>query len=211
MPAYCTDINKDGSTIAIWDLTETEDELAALCLLPSSEQEEMQYITNPQRRKERLAVYVLLKHLFGEKVYLGYHDNGRPFLQNQDGHISISHTQRFVCILYHPEEYVGIDIENTTRDFSAVEKKALSAEEQHYLGAKNRAVQLCLIWCAKEALFKWASESGVDFANQLAVEEFTPREKGKLTAHFTNRNDETTEFRLHYRMVEDHAMVWVVA
>ncbi|MDR1406388.1 MAG: 4'-phosphopantetheinyl transferase superfamily protein [Prevotellaceae bacterium] len=203
--------HKDGSVIAIWEITETEAALRQTCPLPHRDEEEMHFITSEQRRKERLVVYLLLEHLFGKKIYLGYYDNGRPFLQNEVGDISISHTPRFACVIYHPEKHVGIDIENTTRSFSAVEKKALSVKEQHYLNEKRRNIQLCLIWSAKEALYKYIGESGIDFAAQLEIEKFTPRKKGKLTAAYTGKEQQTAAYQLSYQIVEDHVMVWIIA
>ncbi|MDR2802425.1 MAG: 4'-phosphopantetheinyl transferase superfamily protein [Prevotellaceae bacterium] len=208
---YSIQKHKDGSVIAIWEITETEDMLRQICPLPHRDEEEMRFITNAQRRKERFVVYLLLERLFGKKIYLGYYDNGRPFLQNEVGDVSISHTSRFACIIYHPAEHVGIDIENTLRNFSAVEKKALSAKEQDYLNEKNRNTQLCLIWSAKEALYKYIGESGIDFAAQLEIEKFTPHKKGKLEATYTNKAQETTAYELSYEVIADHVMVWIIA
>jgi len=210
MPVYSTNKHKDGSIIAIWEITETEDALLQIGSLPSNEQEEMAFITNEQRRKERLVVHLLLTHLFGKKIYLGYHDNGRPFLQNATGDISIAHTRRFACIIYHPTAHVGIDIESATRNFAAVEQKILSGNEKKSLSAKHRDRQLCLIWCAKEALYKHICDPGIDFAAQLDVAKFTPRKKGKLAASYTNKDLETTAYALPYEMIDDHALVWVV-
>ncbi|MDR2683594.1 MAG: 4'-phosphopantetheinyl transferase superfamily protein [Dysgonamonadaceae bacterium] len=202
---------KDGSAIAIWEITETEEMLRQICPLPHKDEEELRFITNTQRRKERLVVYLLLEQLFGKKIYLGYYDNGRPFLQNEVGDISISHTSRFACLIYHPTEHVGIDIENTLRNFSAVEQKALSEKERDYLNEKNRNTQLCLIWSAKEALYKYIGESGIDFAAQLEIEKFTPHKKGQLEATYTNKEQETTTYELSYEVIADHVMVWIIA
>jgi phosphopantetheinyl transferase len=211
MPVYSTQKSKEGSVLAVWEITETEEALQQRCSLPHNEKEEMQFIVSAQRRKERLVIYLLLEHIFGKKIYLGYYDNGRPFLQNEMGDISISHTKRFVCLLYHPDAHVGIDIEDTTRNFAAVEKKALSRNEQEYLGEKNRNTQLCLIWSAKEALYKYLCESGIDFSTQLNVEKFTPHKKGTLDAAYTNKENETTAFELSYELIADHVLVWVIA
>jgi 4'-phosphopantetheinyl transferase EntD len=104
---------------------------------------------------------------------------------------------------------VGIDMESLARNFSAVEIKALSDEEREYLSDKHRHTQLCLIWCAKEALYKRFSESGVDFAAQICIEKFVPKSDGKLTATYTNSEGKQMEFTLHYEIIENHALVWV--
>ena len=119
----------DDARIYVWEITETEEELMANTAVPDNELEELSYTKSEARRKEKLATRALLNEIFPEKLYLGHHDNGKPYLQNTAMEISISHTNRFVAILLHPDEDLGIDIECLDRDFSAVEKKALSEDE----------------------------------------------------------------------------------
>ena len=201
----------NGATIAIWEITESEDELRTLCSpIPNDELEELEILRSEARRKEKLAVRALLNELYPEKVYLGHHDNGKPYIQNCADEISISHTNRFVAIITHDEEDVGIDIECVNRDFSAVEKKALSEEEIDDLSDKNHNLQLAIYWCAKEAIYKRMSQRRVDFAEQIELEKFTPRRDGELEAVFIHKDGEEEEFELEYEMVEDHVMVWLV-
>ena len=202
--------HKDGSVVAVWKIEEPEEVLREQCAVPQSELEEMSYISSPQRRLERLAVRVLLNNVLGEKVYLGHHDNGRPFLLNNVANISITHTGRFAALIYHPSLDVGIDMEALDRNFDAVEKKALCCKERDYLSDRHRRAQLCLIWCAKEALYKRLGENGIDFAAQIFIEKFTPKKEGKLTATYTDSESAQTEFTIRYTTVEDHALAWVV-
>lgn len=201
----------NGATIAIWEITESEDDLRTLCSpIPNDELEELEILRSEARRKEKLAVRALLNELYPEKVYLGHHDNGKPYIQNCADEISISHTNRFAAIITHDEEDVGIDIECVNRDFSAVEKKALSEEELDDLTDKNHNLQLAIYWCAKEAIYKRMSQRRVDFAEQIELEKFTPRRDGELEAVFIHKDGEEEEFELEYEMVEDHVMVWLV-
>ncbi len=210
MPIYRIEKFKDGSAIAVWEITETEDEFLHMSSVPNNELEELQYISNPARRRERLAVRVLLDQLLEEKAYVGYHENGRPYLQNDTADISIAHTKRFACVYHHPHANVGIDIESLTRDFSAVEARVLSNDEREYLSDDDkRSEQLCLIWCAKEAIFKLMCHPAVDFSKQITIDRFNPKEKGKLSATFTSTDGEATELSLRYRLLDNHAMVWV--
>lgn len=201
----------NGATIAIWEITESEDDLRTLCSpIPNDELEELEILRSEARKKEKLAVRALLNELYPEKVYLGHHDNGKPYIQNCADEISISHTSRFAAIITHDEEDVGIDIECVNRDFSAVEKKALSEEEIDDLSDKNHNLQLAIYWCAKEAIYKRMSQRRVDFAEQIELEKFTPRRDGELEAVFIHKDGEEEEFELEYEMVEDHVMVWLV-
>lgn len=201
---------KNGAEISVWEITESEQELLDIISVPNEELEELLIIRSEARRREKLAVRALLNTIFNDKVYLGHHDNGSPFIQNNSIHISITHTTRFVAIITHPTEDVGIDIESLDRDFSAVEKKALSEEEREDLSDKNRELHLAIYWCAKEALYKRMSQHGVDFAKQMEVERFTPREEGEIEAIFIGKDGLIEEFDLEYEVFENHVMVWLV-
>ena len=152
----------------------------------------------------------LLDEMFDEKVYLSHHDNGKPFLENMVTNISITHTDRYVAIILHDSEDVGIDIESLDRDFSAVELKALSEDEIEDLDDDKRNEQLAIYWCAKEAVFKRVSLYNVDFAEQIEVERFHPRGEGELEATFVSKDGYEEEFDLEYITFDRHVLVWVV-
>ena len=197
------------AVIGVWQITETEEELKELSSTPSDEMEEISFIKSESLRKQRLAVRALLNTLFDEKVYLSHHDNGKPYLENNPVNISITHTEKYVAVILHEEENVGIDIESLDRDFSAVEKKALSEDEIDDLEDEKRNEQLAIYWCAKEAVYKLLSRYNVDFAEQIEIERFRPRGEGELEATFTSKDDEE-EFDLEYITFDRHVLVWVV-
>ena len=197
------------AVIGVWQITATEEELKELSSTPSDEMEEIAFIRSESLRKQRLAVRALLNTLFDEKVYLSHHDNGKPYLENNPVNISITHTEKYVAVILHEEENVGIDIESLDRDFSAVEKKALSEDEIDDLEDEKRNEQLAIYWCAKEAVYKLLSRYNVDFAEQIEIERFRPRGEGELEATFTSKDDEE-EFDLEYITFDRHILVWVV-
>ena len=201
---------KNGAEISVWEVTESEEELLKIISIPNEELEELFITRSGARRREKLAVRALLNTIFEEKVYLGHHDNGAPFIQNNLTHISITHTTRFVAIITHPTEDVGIDIECLERDFSAVEKKALSEEEREDLSDKHRNLQLAIYWCAKEAIYKRMSQHGVDFAKQMEVDKFNPKDEGEIDATFIDKDGEEEEFELEYEVFDNHVLVWLV-
>ncbi len=210
MALYLTKKLENEATIYVWEITETEQELMDMCSIPNNELEELSMMRSEARRKEKLAVRALLGEIFDDKVYLGHHDNGRPFLHNSAQEISISHSDRFVAIITHRDEALGIDIESLERNFDAVERKALSEEEKEELGDHNRQKQLAIIWSAKEAIFKRMSLLDVDYAEQIEVEKFNPRDEGEISAVFTHKDGTEMEFELGYMIFEKHVMVWVV-
>ena len=201
---------ENEAVIGVWQITETEEELKELSSTPSDEMEEISFIRSESLRKQRLAVRALLNTLFDEKVYLSHHDNGKPYLENNPVNIFITHTEKYVAVILHEEENVGIDIESLDRDFSAVEKKALSEDEIDDLEDDKRNEQLAIYWCAKEAVFKLLSRYNVDFAEQIEIERFRPRGEGELEATFTSKKDDEEKFDLEYITFDRHVLVWVV-
>ena len=198
------------ATIGVWQITETEEQLKELSSTPSDEMEEISFIRSESLRKQRLAVRALLNEMFDEKVYLSHHDNGKPYIENDAINISITHTEKYVAVILHDEEDVGIDIESLDRDFSAVEKKALSEEEIDDLEDEKRNEQLAIYWCAKEAIFKLISIYNVNFAEQIEVDRFRVRGEGELDATFIGKDGDEQEFELQYMTFDRHVLVWVV-
>ena len=209
MALYLKKELENEAVIGVWQITETEEEFIELSSTPSDEMEEISFIRSESLRKQRLAVRALLNTLFDEKVYLSHHDNGKPYLENNPVNISITHTAKYVAVILHEEENVGIDLESLDRDFSAVEKKALSEDEIDDLEDDKRNEQLAIYWCAKEAVYKLLSRYNVDFAEQIEIERFRPRGEGELEATFTSK-DEEEEFDLEYITFDRHVLVWVV-
>ena len=181
MGLYKREKLENGAEICVWEISEDEDDLRRLCApIPADELEELEITKSPARRKEKLAVRALLNEMFPEKLYLGHHDNGKPYLQNCAVEISISHCARFAAIIAHD------------------------------LSDHNTNQQLAIYWCAKEAIYKRMSRNGVDFARQIEVERFTPRDEGELEATFIHKDGEEETFDLNYEIFDGHVMVWLV-
>ena len=201
----------DTAKVAVWQITETEAELRELSSTPSDEMEEISFIKSESLRKQRLAVRALLNQIFGEKVYLAHHDNGKPYIENDSINISITHTDKYVAVILDQNDEVGIDIESLDRDFSVVEKKALSEDERDDLDddREEKNEQLAIYWCAKEAIYKKMSQYNVDFAEQIEIDRFRSKGEGELEATFTHKDGYEEELDLEYITFDRHVLVWV--
>lgn len=203
------DLDDDGhSRLGVWHITESESELRELTSIPSDEMEEISFIKSESLRKQKLAVRALLDCMFDEKVYLSHHDNGKPYIENNAVNISITHTDRYVALILDDHDDVGIDCESLDRDFSAVEKKALSEEEIEDLEDERRNEQLAIYWCAKEAVYKKISQYHVDFAEQIEIDSFRPKGEGELEATFVHKDGYEESFQLNYMTFDRHVLVW---
>ena len=196
--------------IAVWHVTETEEELIKLSSVPTDEMEEISLFRSESQRRQKLAVRALLNEVFEEKMYLHHHDNGKPYLENCVTNISITHTEKYVAIIIHDEEELGIDIESLDRNFAVVEQKALSEDEIDDLDDEKKNEQLAIYWCAKEAIFKRMSQNRVNYAEQIEVEKFNLKKEGELEATFIHKDEYEEEFELEYMMFDRHVLVWLV-
>jgi phosphopantetheine--protein transferase-like protein len=196
--------------IAVWQVTETEEELMKLSSVPTDEMEDISLIRNEDQRRQKLAVRALLNEVFEEKMYLNHHDNGKPYLENCVTNISITHTDKYVAIIISDDDELGIDIESLDRNFAPVEQKALSEDEIDDLDDDKKNEQLAIYWCAKEAIFKRMSQNRVNFAEQIEVEKFNLKKEGELEATFIHKDEYEEEFDLEYMMFDRHVLVWLV-
>ena len=196
--------------IAVWQVTETEEELIQLSSVPTDEMEEISLFRNENQRRQKLAVRALLNEVFEEKMYLNHHDNGKPYLENCVTNISITHTDKYVAIIISDDDELGIDIESLDRNFAPVEEKALSEEEIDDLDDDKKNEQLAIYWCAKEAIFKRMSQNRVNFAEQIEVEKFNLKKEGELEATFIHKDEYEEDFELEYMMFDRHVLVWLV-
>ena len=210
MALYLRKKLENKAEIAVWQVTETEEELKSLVSVPTDELEEISLYREESHRRQKLAVRALLNEVFEEKMYLNHHDNGKPYLENSVTNISITHTDKYVAIIISDDDELGIDIESLDRDFSVVEKKALSEDEIDDLEKEKRNEQLAIYWCAKEAIFKRMSQNRVVFAEQIEVEKFNLRKEGELEATFIHKDEHEEDFELEYMIFDRHVLVWLV-
>ena len=210
MALYLRKKLENKAEIAVWQITETEEELMTLSSVPTDEMEEISLFRNENQRKQKLAVRALLNEVFEEKMYLNHHDNGKPYLENCVTNISITHTEKYVAIIISDDDELGIDIESLDRNFAPVEQKALSEDEIDDLDDDKKNEQLAIYWCAKEAIFKRMSQNRVNFAEQIEVEKFNLKKEGELEATFIHKDEYEEDFELEYMMFDRHVLVWLV-
>lgn len=119
-----------------------------------------------QRRREWLAWRAIVRRELGD-VEIGYNQTGAPVLVGKnDLYISVSHCRGWVavCISTHR---CAVDIELQSRNFERAAPRFLTDEERA-LG--DHPLLAAVVWCAKEALYKYAGEPGLDFRRDLRIE-----------------------------------------
>ena len=183
---------ENNCQIAIWDLNESLTELLKLGARFDSSN-----FKTEKRKKDFLVSRLLLNELEPNQQ-ITYNSNGAPEISNGK-HISISHSKNLVAIIISDKK-VGLDIEQISEKALRLAAKFISAKNQSNL-TKEKAT---LIWCCKEAIFKWHQKGGVDFIKDIIIPEFTPKGKGTITIQFKNN-----ELNLNYQKKNNQYLVYV--
>jgi phosphopantetheinyl transferase len=200
---------EDG-LLGFWEINEPIEYLTDLLDPQSEEKEKLQLFKNERRKKEWLAVRLLLRQMTGEKSEISYDTDGKPLLVNCPGHISISHSSNCAAIYYHPEYQPGIDIELITRNVAKAAKRFLSEKEfsDCIFSDHPSNKEMMLRWCAKEAVFKMVPGSNIDFASQIScIASPFNYDEGNLNATFSS-GIFSYNIALKYRLIEEILMVW---
>jgi len=206
MPFYKTITLTDG-LIGVWQLTESTDELSKLITPEELLNPELKKYSYEKRRVEWLATRILIKHLIGPEFTISYKNTGKPILNHPVyKHISISHSRDFVAVFVHKELDIGLDIENTKRNYQSIEKRYLSDAE--LIEVNGNPKPQCIYWCAKEAIFKLVPEEEIEFRKQIIISPFNPETEKEFEAVFIH-GEKQARFKLYFDCFSDHCLVWV--
>jgi 4'-phosphopantetheinyl transferase len=200
MPLLKTIPVPDG-LIGVWQMTEN-----AAGLIAAFSNEELcdpifTKYANEKRQIEWLSTRLLIRQMIGANFTISYLPTGKPILEHSTfKKISISHSRSFAAVIVHQKKNVGIDIEETNRNFNRISQRYLSADEQKQ--TDKDASRLCLYWCAKEAIFKLVDDEGIDFSKQILV-------KSDQNARYISEGRQTN-FKLEHEFFEGNCLVWVI-
>ena len=124
---------------------------------------------NGTLRTQSLCALSLLKKLVGDETFsrssLKYEENGRPYFEDLDIDISLSHTDAYVACAVSDKKNsrVGIDIETKSvsdDEAKKIARRFFSVGEQNIFNTSENARQTFLeIWTKKEALKKYLDDS----------------------------------------------------
>jgi 4'-phosphopantetheinyl transferase len=204
MPLYNT-IQVENGIIGIWQLTESLEELSSVISDNELINTEFTKYSFEPRKCEWLSTRLLIKELLGQDYLISYSATGKPHLTHKKfKYISISHSRHFVTVFINEKNAVGIDIEQISRNFNAVKKRYLSDQELEF---STDQTLLCLLWSAKEAIFKLIDNDGVEFREQINIEAFKPGIDKLIKAQFQTEN-EKLDIVLKFHIFDNHCLVW---
>jgi 4'-phosphopantetheinyl transferase EntD len=207
MPLYKTITPNSQTTVKIWKITESYDELIKPLSLSSESLERVNGMKSEIHQRGFLSVRHLLRSFGYTDDDLYYDQYGKPHLKDGN-HISISHSFTFSGIVISDDK-VGIDIEKQREKIGIIAHKFVDYE-QDYLDneAEDYIQKLTVIWCIKESLYKLFATPGMLFRDHFLVIPFMLKDqetvswidingiKDRYHAHFLEFEEFTCAFTL---------------
>jgi phosphopantetheinyl transferase len=206
VPIFFQQQINDTTRLGIWKIEETEEFFKAN--VPQHRN-----VTHPHKRLQHLAGRFLLQYLFPDFPYelIQIADTRKPFLPDEQYHFSISHCGDYAAAIVSKDSRVGIDIEIPTEKISRIMYKFLSANEHELFHLiqpdKDRIPFSTLLWSAKESVFKWYGNGGVDFRREIQLKK--QHEGSDTIDSFFSKDN--TELIIHYCQFEHLVLAWVVS
>ena len=178
MPIFRDKIDKDGTRVVIWEVNESLEFFSEHLLLSSDEQSFVKTL-NKKRKLEWSASRFLMQQVLDIDIEAKLRKDtyGKPFLLQEDVHISISHSHDYSAIAISPK-VIGIDIQLELDKISRIAHKFISDEEHSFIEENKKIIYYHSIWGAKESMYKAYGRKHVEFKCDMIVDPFVFKEDG---------------------------------
>lgn len=206
MPLFKTIQPNNHTSIYVWKIQESFDELSENIPLTENSEKKLGSMKSELHRRGYLSIRHLLKEAGYTDFDLYYTDSGKPHLKDEK-HISITHSFIFSAIIISDKE-VGIDIEKTRDKIKIIQHKFVNFESGFINKDDSLIEQLTVIWGAKESLYKIYPFGGLTFKNDIDIDSFKISDK-KTTGKIKAKNWDKS-YDIHYDQLEDFTLVYAL-
>ena len=208
MPLYKTIHPNSQTTVKIWKITESFDELFASVKLKRLCLDRVLSMKSELHQCGFLSVRCLLAEYGYEDADLFYDENGKPHLS--DGkHISITHSFNFSAVIVS-DLIVGIDIEKQRNKISGIAHKFIDYEFEYLSeSASDFIKKLTIIWCVKESLYKLFATPGLSFKQHCLV--IPMSDDANETMAWIDYEDKKYRYQVHFLEFEAFTCAYVIS
>lgn len=207
MPLYKTITPNSQTTVKIWKITESYQDLMAKVNLKPVALERVLGMKSELHQRGFLSVRHLLQEFGYTDSDLFYDENGKPHLK--DGkHISITHSFNFSAVIVS-DLIVGIDIEKQRDKIAVIANKFIDYEFDYLNKMEGDYVKkLTVIWCVKESLYKLFATPGLSFKQHCLVIPFTLIDAE--TVAWIDYEDKKHRYNIHFLEFEGFTCAYAV-
>jgi 4'-phosphopantetheinyl transferase EntD len=210
MPLFYQHIIDEDTRLGIWRIEEPE----AFFLEKVPVKKE---VSHPYKRLQHLAGRYLLPVLQPDfpLASIEIADTRKPFLPGEKYHFSISHCGNHAAAIVSSSSRVGVDIEMVTPRMQSIKSKFLHPKELEYLLEFEEMTQLhlellCLLWSAKESVYKWHGNGQLDFSEHMQLSgPIVFRANKWFDLPFQLKKGPQADLQVEARLFDHLALSWV--
>ena len=155
----------------IWEITE---DLSFFQTFPENWTTNKDHQIVSQKKLEssaaRFSLWSLCQQISEGPWDLRKDERNRPYFDQSDYHISLSHSFPFVAAIISHKKSVGIDLERFGRNVEKIGPRFLSAEEWNRW--QDSHSDLTKAWTCKEAIYKAMGVPGLAFQQDIQLPSF---------------------------------------
>lgn len=171
MPIKSNSTLPNGDVLVLWEITEDYSFFKNKVTLTDEMWAKFDQISFPKRKTEWLVSKYIIQNHFNHKVELSYNDR-KLCLTNSQYEVSISHNNTYCCVMIS-QKACGIDIENISRLSDKLAERFMSSKELYL--ANTQTLQ-CVVWTAKEALYKRINVDEIDFRKDFHIKTISDKD-----------------------------------
>jgi phosphopantetheinyl transferase len=206
MPLHKTITSRPGTTVYVWNITESEAWLRTGLTLRDTSIKRLFTMSSELHRRGFLSIRHLLRTAGYTDQNLYYDELGKPHLED-DSYISITHSYEFTAIIIS-DTPVGIDIEKQRDKIVRIAPKFIGFEEPFITDLKNPVKELTVVWGAKESMYKLYGHKGLGFKAHCLVAPFNLKD-GITVSRIVYEND-NLKFDVFFEEMQDFTLVYIL-
>lgn len=178
MPLFRDRTDDDGTRVVIWEVSEQHDFFQEGLQLGHEERAFVETL-NKKRQLEWIASRYLMQKVMDIDIEAKLRKDkfGKPYLLQEDVHISISHSHKYSALASSPK-IIGIDIQLELDKISRIAHKFINKNEWTFIPKHKKTEYMHIIWGAKESMYKAYGRKLVKFIEDMDLDKFIFDEEG---------------------------------
>jgi 4'-phosphopantetheinyl transferase len=207
MPQVLRKSHNSGAELIVWEVTESEDFFLANLSKLVWKDEEFVKTKFAAKRLEllaaRYAAKVIVTELGGDFNGIAKDEYGKPYLVDNEWEMSLTHTSKYVAVALHKSQKIGVDLEKPSAKMWRIQKRLFSSEE--IAAINNDLSTMSIYWSAKEALYKIYGKRGMDFMENMSLQQTTKGFIGNI-----KMPDCESIHQVYSEKFKEYILVWLV-
>ena len=206
---YTSDLITVGK-LGVWKVEEDDAFFHNQLYVTDKEQNELNHL-GIRKRKEWFSSRYLL-HLLSEREIRGAclkDTYGKPYLENSDHHISISHSADHTAVIASTS-VVGIDIQRIVPKIERIAHKFITEDEGLSITNLSNIECMHTIWGAKESMYKAYGKKELDFKKHIFVLPFVYNKNGFVFEGIVEKDDFLEKYTLFCQTLNDLILVYAI-